>query len=88
MEASVPQLLLSGLKLMLVGMAIVYLFLALLVGVIGIAARLLDRSAGDSGPALASPDHRPGAGGGGTRRGHCRRHSPPSRPLTGPFPNP
>ncbi|WP_348758253.1 OadG family transporter subunit [Candidatus Methylocalor cossyra] len=50
-----PQLLLSGLKLMLVGMAIVYLFLALLVGVIGIAARLLDRSAGDSGPALASP---------------------------------
>ncbi len=37
------ELLLSGVKLMLIGMGIVYLFLALLVWVIGINAKLIQR---------------------------------------------
>jgi oxaloacetate decarboxylase gamma subunit len=41
MEPSLPELLLPGLKLMLTGMGIVFLFLALLVLIIGITARLL-----------------------------------------------
>lgn len=40
MEPSFSELLLPGLKLMLIGMGIVFLFLALLVWVIGITARL------------------------------------------------
>jgi oxaloacetate decarboxylase gamma subunit len=41
MEPSLSELLLPGLKLMLIGMAIVYLFLALLVWIIGVTARLV-----------------------------------------------
>lgn len=41
MEPSLTELLLPGLKLMLTGMGIVFLFLALLVFIIGITARLL-----------------------------------------------
>lgn len=40
MEPSLSELLLPGLKLMVIGMAIVFLFLALLVWVIGVTARL------------------------------------------------
>ncbi|MGZ8216421.1 OadG family protein [Methylomagnum sp.] len=43
MEPTLPDLLLSGGKLMLIGMGIVYLFLALLVWIIGITAKLLRR---------------------------------------------
>lgn len=42
MEASLTDLLLPGLKLMLIGMGIVFLFLALLVWVIGVTARLVN----------------------------------------------
>jgi oxaloacetate decarboxylase gamma subunit len=41
MEPSLSELLLPGLKLMIIGMGIVYLFLALLVWIIGITARLV-----------------------------------------------
>ena len=41
MEPSLSELLLPGLKLMFTGMGIVFLFLALLVWIIGITARLL-----------------------------------------------
>lgn len=41
METSIGELLLSGLNLMLIGMSIVFLFLALLVWVINMTARLI-----------------------------------------------
>jgi oxaloacetate decarboxylase gamma subunit len=41
MEPSLTDLLLPGVKLMAIGMAIVFLFLALLVWIIGITARLV-----------------------------------------------
>lgn len=40
MEPSLSELLLPGLRLMLIGMGIVFLFLALLVWIIGLTARL------------------------------------------------
>jgi oxaloacetate decarboxylase gamma subunit len=43
MEPTLTELLLSGARLMLIGMGIVYLFLALLVWIIGLTARLLHR---------------------------------------------
>lgn len=43
MESTLSEMLLSGGKLMLIGMGIVYLFLALLVWIIGITAKLLQR---------------------------------------------
>jgi oxaloacetate decarboxylase gamma subunit len=43
MEPSFGELVLSGVKLMFIGMGIVYLFLALLVWVIGITAKLIQR---------------------------------------------
>ena len=43
MDSSIGELLLSGAKLMLIGMGIVYLFLALLVWVIGVNSKLLQR---------------------------------------------
>lgn len=43
MESSIGELLLSGVKLMLIGMGIVYLFLALLVWVIGVTSTLIQR---------------------------------------------
>jgi oxaloacetate decarboxylase gamma subunit len=42
MEPSLSELLLPGVKLMLIGMGIVFLFLALLVWVIGVTARLVN----------------------------------------------
>jgi len=42
MESSLTELLLPGVKLMLIGMGIVFLFLALLVWVIGVTARLVN----------------------------------------------
>ncbi|CAI8758851.1 OadG family protein [Methylocaldum szegediense] len=54
MDYSIGELLLSGVKIMLVGMAIVYLFLALLVWVIGITSKLLNRY-------VPEPEHAPGA---------------------------
>jgi len=54
MEYSLAELLLSGIKLMLIGMTIVYLFLALLVWVIGITSKLLNRY-------VPEPEHAPGA---------------------------
>ena len=50
MEASLSDLLLSGLKLMLAGMSIVFLFLALLVGVIGVIARLVKKDRDQTAP--------------------------------------
>lgn len=43
MESSFGELVLSGVKLMVIGMGIVYLFLALLVWVIGATSRLIQR---------------------------------------------
>lgn len=54
MEYSIAELLLSGVKLMLIGMTIVYLFLSLLVWVIGITSKLLDRY-------TPEPEHAPEA---------------------------
>ena len=42
MESPMTELLLSGLKLMLIGMGIVFLFLALLVWIINVTARLVN----------------------------------------------
>ncbi|SMF95217.1 oxaloacetate decarboxylase, gamma subunit [Methylomagnum ishizawai] len=54
MEPSLPELLLSGAKLMLIGMGIVYLFLALLVWIIGMTHKLLNRYTPEPGPARSS----------------------------------
>jgi oxaloacetate decarboxylase gamma subunit len=43
MESTIGELLVSGVKLMLIGMGIVYLFLALLVWVINMTATLIQR---------------------------------------------
>ncbi|MEY2700947.1 MAG: oxaloacetate decarboxylase, gamma subunit [Pseudomonadota bacterium] len=43
MEASLSELLFAGVRLMFIGMTIVFLFLALLVWVIGMSARLMNR---------------------------------------------
>ncbi|MGI9213362.1 MAG: OadG family protein [Methylococcaceae bacterium] len=43
MEPPITELLLSGIKLMLMGMTIVFLFLALLVWIIGVSSRLVRR---------------------------------------------
>lgn len=56
MASPLAELLLSGVKLMLIGMGIVYLFLALLVWIIGITAKLLHR-AEQSEPGLPSALH-------------------------------
>ena len=47
MDSSIGEILLSGTKLMLVGMGIVYLFLALLVWVIGLNFKLIQRFSTD-----------------------------------------
>ncbi len=43
MELSIGELVLSGVKLMFIGMGIVYLFLSLLVWVIGVTSTLIQR---------------------------------------------
>lgn len=55
MESSLPELLLAGAKLMLIGMSIVFLFLMLLVWVIDTAARLIQRYSPDE-PGLLQPE--------------------------------
>lgn len=57
MDASIPELLASGVKLMLIGMGIVFLFLLLLVGVIQQSHRIMKRledQSSASGPAAAA----------------------------------
>ena len=58
MEAPLSELLLSGLKLMLIGMSIVFLFLALQVSIITVTAKLVQRY----GPEPEAPPVRGGAG--------------------------
>jgi len=55
MDSSLSELLLSGAELMLVGMGIVYLFLALLVWVIGLNSKLIRRFS----PEFPSQPHHP-----------------------------
>jgi oxaloacetate decarboxylase gamma subunit len=55
MESSFGELLFSGVKLMLIGMGIVYLFLALLVWVIGITSKLIQRYSPEEPSQLARP---------------------------------
>jgi oxaloacetate decarboxylase gamma subunit len=59
MESSIGELVLSGVKLMMVGMGIVYLFLALLVWVIGITSRLIHHYSPEQPhiPSPAAPIH-------------------------------
>ncbi|MDD2767780.1 MAG: OadG family protein [Methylococcus sp.] len=52
MESSIPELMLVGTRLMFIGMTIVFLFLALLVGVIHTASRLVERYSPDEPAAL------------------------------------
>lgn len=53
MELSIGELLISGVKLMLIGMGIVYTFLAVLVWVIGITSKLIQRYSPE--PATITP---------------------------------
>lgn len=53
MELSIGELLISGIKLMLIGMGIVYTFLAVLVWVIGITSKLIQRYSPE--PATITP---------------------------------
>ena len=48
MEPSLTDSLLAGIRLMLIGMGIVYLFLSLLVGLISLTSRLLRKYSSDS----------------------------------------
>lgn len=50
MEPSLSELLISGLKLMFLGMSIVFTFLALLVWIIGVIAKLVRRYTEPSQP--------------------------------------
>ncbi len=56
MESSLGEILLSGAKLMLVGMGIVYLFLALLVWVIGLNSKLIHRFSSEPSSQPHHPD--------------------------------
>jgi oxaloacetate decarboxylase gamma subunit len=56
MEYSLAELLVSGFKLMLIGMTIVYLFLVLLVWIIGITSKLINRYVPEP-----EPEHAPSA---------------------------
>jgi oxaloacetate decarboxylase gamma subunit len=55
MESSIGELVLSGVKLMFIGMGIVYLFLALLVWVIGFTSRLIQRFSPEAPTHLPHP---------------------------------
>ena len=55
MESSIGELFLSGVKLMFFGMGIVFLFLALLVWVIGVTSKLIQRFSPEP------PTHLPGS---------------------------
>lgn len=55
MESSVGELVLSGVNLMLIGMVIVFLFLALLVWVIGATSKLINRYSPEPPTCLSPP---------------------------------
>ncbi|MBS1213277.1 MAG: putative oxaloacetate decarboxylase gamma chain [Proteobacteria bacterium] len=55
MESSIGELILSGCKLMLIGMSIVFLFLALLVWIIGVTSRLINRYSPESAGQVPYP---------------------------------
>lgn len=57
MESSFSELFLSGAKLMVIGMGIVFLFLALLVWVIGVSSKLIQRFSPDSPAPSQRPAH-------------------------------
>jgi len=59
MESSIGELVLSGVKLMFIGMGIVYLFLALLVWVISTTSKLIHRYAPEHPriPSVIPPAH-------------------------------
>jgi oxaloacetate decarboxylase gamma subunit len=57
MESSLTESLLAGARLMLIGMSIVYLFLALLVWIIGITSRLLQSYIPEPEPGPARPGY-------------------------------
>ncbi|MFM8331601.1 MAG: OadG family protein [Candidatus Methylumidiphilus sp.] len=63
MESSIGELILSGVKLMFIGMGIVFLFLALLVWVIGVSSKLIQRFSPDA-PAHSPHPASPSAGDG------------------------
>ncbi|MEW6038316.1 MAG: OadG family protein [Pseudomonadota bacterium] len=65
MESSIPELLLAGSRLMLIGMTIVFLFLALLVGVIHATSRLIGRYSLEEPVALKPADVAPVRSAGG-----------------------
>ena len=57
MDSSIGELLLSGAKLMVFGMGTVYLFLALLVWVIGLNSKLIQRFSTESSTQPHHPAH-------------------------------
>lgn len=59
MDSSLGEILLSGIKLMLVGMGIVYLFLALLVWVIGLNFKLIQRYSSEPSSLPLQPNQVP-----------------------------
>lgn len=61
MEPSFGELVFSGVKLMFIGMGIVYLFLALLVWVIGLTSRLIQRYSPEEPAHLPHPSPPKGA---------------------------
>lgn len=54
MESSLSELLFAGIRLMFIGMTIVFLFLALLVWVIGVSSRLLNRYSPEEPESMAA----------------------------------
>lgn len=54
MESSLSELLFAGIRLMFIGMTIVFLFLALLVWVIGMSSRLLNRYSPEEPESMAA----------------------------------
>jgi len=55
MESSIGDLVASGVKLMLIGMSIVFSFLALLVGIISVSAKLFNRYSPEAPTHLSQP---------------------------------
>jgi oxaloacetate decarboxylase gamma subunit len=55
MEIAISELLYSGVKLMLIGMSVVFLFLALLVWVIGFSSRIVQHYAPEPPNSLLAP---------------------------------
>ena len=59
MESSISELVFSGVKLMVIGMGIVYLFLALLVWIITMTSQLINRYAPEPPPNVFPPGPSP-----------------------------